>query len=247
MPKSLIIANWKCNPSTLAQAKALFAKINQGVARQKKSKIVVCPPPVFLGFFTQKPGKIFLGAQDAFWQEGPFTGESSFNMLKSIGCKYAIVGHSERRKRGESDKEVNNKIKAALSVGIAPVLCVGETFTERENQKTPIVLRKQIQEGLTGVAKGRVGEVIIAYEPVWAIGTGNPCRPEEAMSMKIFIKKFLSQNYGKNISSKTKVLYGGSAKAANAGEYVIEAGMDGLLVGGASLKAKEFLEILKKI
>jgi triosephosphate isomerase (TIM) len=246
MSKPLIIANWKCNPSSLAQAKALFAKVSQGAKKYKrKAKVIVCPPLAFLPFLKQKKQDIVLGSQNVFWKEGASTGEVSAKMLKSIGCEYVIVGHSERRQAGESNEDINKKIKSVLQEGLIPIFCIGETLVQKNAQATVGILQSQIKEGLTGIAKNKAGKIIIAYEPVWAIGTGISCQADEAMSMAILIRRSLSQKYGRSAVRQIKILYGGSATSNNAEEYIGEAGMDGLLVGGASLSAKEFIAILR--
>lgn len=229
--KKLIVANWKMNPGTWQEAEELFNAI-------KETSAVICPPFVYLrelGIKNQESG-IRLGAQDVFWEDqGAFTGEISAPMLKDIGCQYVIVGHSERRKYfSETDEEVNKKVKAVLEAGLIPIVCIGETEEERENNKTEEILESEIKNGLDGIDYSRV---IIAYEPIWAIGTGNACDEEEAQRIKEVIKKMTSKDI--------KILYGGSANADNADGYLNQANFDGLLVGGASLKPDEFKRIAK--
>lgn len=228
-----IIANWKMNPKTLAEAKRLFNAV------KKAKKAIICPPFVYL---SELKG-LDLGAQNCFWEkEGAYTGEVSCSMLKSLGCKYVLVGHSERRKYFKEDKDVNKKVKAVLNAKLIPVFCIGETKEERNQNKTDAVLKEQISSGLDGV---KLSSIIIAYEPRWAIGTGSPCDVEEAQKMKLFIQKILSKTYGR-ASLKVPILYGGSVKSNNAKAYIQEAGFNGLLVGGASLDAKEFIKIVKE-
>ena len=244
----LIIANWKCNPLTIKEAQELFQAINKGAEKNKKAEIVVCPP--FLFVFNLKPYTLHLklGAQDCFWeQKGAYTGEISPSMLKDAGCEYVIVGHSERRKYfGETDEMISKKIKSVLEAGLVPIFCAGETEEERKKQETEIILRKQIIFGLEAISKAEIGKIVIAYEPVWAIGTGNPCSIEEAQKTGLFIRKLLADNYGP-ASQKTKIIYGGSVNAKNAAGYIREGGLEGLLVGGASLDPKEFAEIAKSV
>jgi len=228
--KKLIVANWKCNPTTRSEAEKLFDSINKGV-KDMEVETVICPPFVFLGL-----GSGILGAQDSFYEEkGAYTGEVSVAMLKDLGCQYVIVGHSERRKYfNETNKEVNKKVKAVLGAGLTPIVCIGETEEERENNKTEEILKKEIKDGLEEVD---FAKIIVAYEPIWAIGTGNACDVEEAQRMREVIQKMTSKNI--------KILYGGSANASNAKSY-LGVGFDGLLVGGASLKAPEFIKIVEQ-
>ncbi len=228
--KKIIVANWKCNPVTRSEAEELFDSVSKGV-KDMEVETVICPPFVFLGL-----GSGILGAQDSFYEEkGAYTGEVSVTMLKELGCQYVIVGHSERRKYfNETDELVNKKIKAILGAGLTPIVCIGETEEERENNKTEEILEKEIKDGLEGV---NLSKIIIAYEPIWAIGTGNACDVEEAQRMREVIQKMTSK--------EIRILYGGSANASNAKGY-LDAGFDGLLVGGASLKASEFIKIVEQ-
>lgn len=218
--KFLIIANWKCNPATLTEARRLFNSIKKGIKKFKNTETAICPPFVFLPLLTSKTQnpKPKLGGQDCFWEKsGAFTGEISPKMLKNLGCEYVIIGHSERRKyQKETDEMINKKTKAALNSGLKPILCIENLF--------------QLKRRLKGISK----KVIIAYEPVFAIGTGRPCPPEKAKKMRDKIKY-------------PAVLYGGSVNSQNAVNYVKEAGFQGLLVGGASLNPKEFVAIAKNI
>ena len=210
--KKIIIANWKMNPASMQEAKKLFNTV-------KKTKAIICPPFVYLPFFKYK----FLGAQDCFWeQDGAYTGEVSSKMLRDLGVKYVIVGHSERRALGETKKIIEKKLRAVLKVGLIPILCVGEKKGENARK----VINKQLNDNLKGV--------IIAYEPIWAIGTGNFCSAEKANKIREFIKQKIDN----------KILYGGSINSKIAKDY-INVGFDGLLVGGASLDAKEFIKIVK--
>ncbi len=237
--KPIIIANWKCNPTTLAEAKKLFASVKKGIS--KKAEIIVCPPFVYLPVLK----RLKVGGQDCFWEEkGAFTGEVSAKMLKNLGCQYVIIGHSERRRYfGETDETVNKKLKAAIEAKLIPIFCVGETKEEREQEKTEAVLRKQITAGLEGISSGKFSNGIIAYEPVWAIGTGNACDTNEAQTMSLVIRKILAGIFNSSFSKKIPILYGGSVNSKNAEGYIKEAGFQGLLVGGASLEGKEFVKI----
>ncbi len=234
MNTPLVIANWKMNPQTLEEAKKLtLASDREGV--------VICPPSLFIKSVKESVKKAEVGAQNCFSEKlGAFTGETSPVMLKKLGCKYVIIGHSERRIRfGENNTLINKKMGAVLGEGLTPIFCVGET---REDANGTDDVREQLVEGLSGLPAKKV---IVAYEPVFAIGTGIPCDVEEAEKKKVFIKSVLAKNYSKG--EQVPVLYGGSVDAKNASSYVKKAGFQGLLVGGASLKAKEFERLIKNV
>jgi len=231
----LIVGNWKMNPSNLAQAKRLFSLVAKGVKNLKGVRVIICPPFLYLPYFSSK-NHLFLGAQNCFWEKtGAFTGEISPLMLKSLKVKYVILGHSERRRIfSETDVMVAKKIKTALDLKLKPIFCIGENLKERETGKTKIVLKKQLKGALSELKKEKLNQVILAYEPVWAIGSGYPCDAEEAKEILLFLRKFF----------KNKILYGGSVNSQNT-RFYLEAGFDGLLIGGASLKAQEFIKIIK--
>jgi len=224
--KKLIVANWKLNPPTLKEAQKLACDI----VVTAKNKVVLCPPAVFLSQIDFPA----LGAQDCFWQErGAYTGQISPLQLKSLGVKYCIIGHSEKRAVGESDEMVNAKLKALLKNKIIPILCVGfGTTVEQDDLEATDVLKQQLDIDLAGVDPSKV---IVAYEPVWAIGTGHNATPEHAEKIGIFIKS----KYG-----ASKVLYGGSVNPFNAKGFLQQRNVDGLLVGGASLIASQFNQII---
>jgi triosephosphate isomerase len=250
MSKILLIANWKCNPPTLKEAKNLFNRIKKGIEIKKKIEVVICPPFVYLAPLAQmvKRRKIVLGAQDAFWEEkGPFTGQISPRMLKDLGCKYVIVGHSERRQLGEDDQLINKKIKRLFKENLTPVLCIGETKEDRKNKKTFDKIKYQIEKGLKGIAKKNLKKLVIAYEPVWAIGTNKPCKPEDVLMVSIFIKKILFKSFSLKKLKTVKILYGGSVNSANAREYLQEGRVEGLLIGGNSLNPEEFIAIIHSL
>jgi len=242
--KPIIIANWKMNPKGQVEAKALFNSVKSKAKNIKKAQIIICPPFVYLPLLKG----LALGSENCFWeQEGAYTGEISPNMIKSIGVKYAIVGHSERRKYfNETDEEVNKKIKTVLKEGLIPIFCVGETQVQRDKGETEAILKRQIISGLESISSAKFSKGMIAYEPVWAIGTGNACDIEEAQKMMLLIRKIVSKIYNNSFSRKIPVLYGGSVKSHNARGYIEEAGFNGLLVGGASLNAGEFVKIVKE-
>ncbi len=237
----LIVANWKLNPITSKEAEELFNSVKHGVKDIENIETVICPPFIYLPLLKG----LTLGAQDCYWEEkGAYTGEVSVAMLKEMRCKYIIIGHSERRKYfNETDEIVNRKVKTTLEAGLIPIVCIGETEGEREMDKTESVLEKEIKEGLNGVD---FSKVVIAYEPIWAIGTGNPCDVEEAKEMNLLIRRIISKLYDSAASKKIRILYGGSVKANNAEEYLKQAEFNGLIVGGASLDPKEFVKIVDK-
>lgn len=249
--KPLVVANWKLNPQTLAEAKRLFNSIKKGIKNIKNVDVVICPPFPFILNLESKILNLKLGAQDCFWeQKGAYTGEVSPKMLKDLGCQYVILGHSERRiYLGETDEMINKKIKLALKAKLNPILCIGETEEERNQGRIQEVLKNQLISALLGISKSIIqnSKFSIAYEPIWAIGTGKACEVNEAQTMGLFIRKIVAQLYGSLVSKKVQILYGGSIKSKNALSYIKEATMQGLLVGGASLDRQEFIQIVKKI
>ena len=192
-------------------------------------------------------GYVKLGGQNCFWEEkGAFTGEVSPAHLKKFGCKYVILGHSERRTYfNETDKEINKKIKKSLEFELNPVLCVGESLKEKKERKTAIVLRKQIEGALGNIPIKEIKKIVIAYEPTWAIGAGKACPIQEALNANLLIRNIFLKLRGKKSFDVPRILYGGSVNSKNAFSYIKEASFSGLLVGGASLKPKEFINIVK--
>jgi triosephosphate isomerase len=249
--KTLVVANWKMNPQTLHGAKKLFNFVKREARNIKKTEVVICPPFVFLSNIQCLTPNIKLGAQDVFWEkEGAYTGEVSSSMLNDTGCQYLIIGHSERRRYfKETDEIINKKLKAALAAKLNPIFCIGETQEQRNRGETDRILRKQIEKALKDISKFKIqnSKFCIAYEPIWAIGTGRPCDVEEAQKMGLLIRKIISKIYNQTVSKNVRILYGGSVNSKNAAEYIKEAGLQGLLVGGASLDAKEFVDLIKKI
>ncbi len=248
----LIVANWKCNPSTLSEAKSLFDEVKKRVEeiyskKKLNSEVVICPPFIYLSELQSSTYHLYLGAQDCFWEEkGAFTGEISPLMLRKLGCHYVILGHSERRRYlKETNQMIAKKIVAALKFRLKPILCIGETLEERKQEKTAYILKTQLRKSLELVIsyKLSVSNLVIAYEPVWAIGTGNNCSVDDAMTSLMFIKRQLLNLFPKKNPNKIKILYGGSVNSKNAKDY-IDVGFDGLLIGGASLKAREFIKII---
>jgi len=241
--KKIIVANWKMNPITLKEAEDIFNNIKESREKLLRSdsgtEVVICPPFTYIEHldYINKNSNLKIGAQDCYWEEkGAYTGEISVAILKGLGVQYVIIGHSERRKYFmETDETVNQKTKAVLEAGLTPIVCIGETQEERELEKTEAVLEKEIENGLKDID---LSKIVIAYEPIWAIGTGNACDVEEAERMKEVIQKMTNKNI--------KIIYGGSANASNAEGYLKQADFDGLLVGGASLKSQEFVDIINK-
>lgn len=246
--KPLIVANWKCNPTSLAEAKELFNSVKNGVKNIKNVEMVICPPFIYLEGL-KSDSNLKIGAQDSFCENcGPFTGAISVKMLKNLGCQYIIIGHSERREHfKETDLMINKKIKAVLRERLKPILCVGETEKHKNKRGFSIIIKTQLEKGLRKIPQTQMSEVIIAYEPVWAIGTGKPCQPVQAQVTNLFIRKIISRLYSRNLAEKIPVLYGGSVNRENAINYLKESGMKGLLIGGASLKPEEFIGIVKDV
>ncbi len=246
MRRKLIAGNWKMNTDR-ASAVALAKGIVGGVDKYKAVDLLVCPPSVYLSSVADVVGgtSVALGAQNMYHEgNGAFTGELSAAMLKDVGCSHVILGHSERRHiLGETDAAVNKKTLAALAAGVVPIVCVGELLAEREANKTAAVIRTQFEGSLAGVSAEQIEKVIIAYEPVWAIGTGKVATPQQAEEVHADLRKLLTERYNGQSAAKVRILYGGSVKASNAGELLAQPNIDGALVGGASLKADEFLGI----
>ena len=250
MRKPFIAGNWKMNTdshSSVALAKAIVA--GSGQLAGERAKILLCPPFVYIPAVVQavSSSRVAVGAQDMYFeQKGAFTGEISAAMLKDIGCSYVLCGHSERRHViGEPDELINKKVSAAISGGVLPILCVGELIEERKANKTTEVVTRQIKKGLAGLGEAKMSAVTIAYEPVWAIGTGLTATPEQAQEVHTLIRKLLAELYDSDMAENIHILYGGSVKPDNAGELMQKKDIDGLLVGGASLKADDFLGIIR--
>jgi triosephosphate isomerase len=240
----LVAGNWKMH-MTLAEARALAQEIVRGVGRESRAEVVLAPPYTALaavaGELANTPVK--LAAQDTFWEEkGAFTGAISPVMLADVGCHYVIIGHSERRQHfGETDDTVNRKVKAVLSAGLIPMMCVGETLAEREAGRTFTVVETQVRQGLAGFPASERQRLVIAYEPVWAIGTGKTATPQQAQEVHHLIRGLLPEVLG---IPAIRILYGGSVTPENAQILMSEPDIDGALVGGASLKAASFLPII---
>lgn len=247
MKKPLIAGNWKMYMNC-KEATQLVRTIKAGVYKFHDVITVICPPFTALTTVSDelKDSEIGLGAQNMHFEtEGAYTGEISPPMLKEIGCRYVILGHSERRTHfKESDSFIQKKVKTALKYSLLPIVCVGETLQEREAGKHWEVVNRQIDQSLADISGDEITKVIIAYEPVWAIGTGKTATPEQAEEMHAFIRGVLSEKFGEETSSKLYILYGGSVKPDNIESLIEKPNVDGALVGGASLKAESFAQLV---
>jgi triosephosphate isomerase len=247
MRKKVIAGNWKMNMD-LHQSQKLVSGIINGLGKDNKAEVIVCPPFTSLSEVSNllKGTQIRLGAQNMYFEEsGAFTGEVSADMLKSAGCEYVILGHSERRVIfGESDELINKKIKTALEKGLKPIFCIGELLEQRESGETMRVVSAQIEKGLEGITTEQIKNIIIAYEPVWAIGTGKTATPEQAQEVHYFIRELAVKKFSTSTAENLIIQYGGSVKPENAGELLAQKDIDGALVGGACLKADSFLSII---
>jgi len=249
MRKPIIAGNWKMN-ETAEESIVLANGIKRAVYEIDNVEIVLCPPFTSLSDVKDVilDTNLLLGAQNMHWEkEGAYTGEISPDMLKHLGCKYVIIGHSERRAYfGETNGTVNKKVKKALEVGLLPIMCVGEKLEEKESGKTFDVVKDHVLKGLKDINEKEVLNIVIAYEPVWAIGTGKNATPDQAEEVHAFIRGMLAKKYGKDISEKIRIQYGGSVKPGNIESLIKEKNIDGALVGGASLKEDSFVELVKK-
>ena len=246
--KPIIAGNWKMY-KTAADALALVSALKREVAGIENVEVVVCPPYTALYAVSTilQDSEIKLGAQNVHWEkEGAFTGEIAPAMLKELSVRYAIVGHSERRQFfGETDAGVNKRAKAALKNGLRPIVCVGEMLQHRDAGTTEAVVVGQLEGSLAGFTKDDILESVIAYEPVWAIGTGRNATPQQAQEVHAFIREMLGRTFDPATAAKVRIQYGGSVKAANAADLLSQPDVDGALVGGASLDAKGFADIVK--
>ena len=250
MRKPFVAGNWKMNTdshSSVDLAKRVASGSSQ-VAGQGVS-VAVCPPFVYLQSVAKalSASSVAVAAQDIYFEpKGAFTGEISASMLKDIGCTYALCGHSERRHViGETDELVNKKVAAAIGGGLLPILCVGELLAEREASQTEEVVSRQLKAGLAGLGVEKASAVTIAYEPVWAIGTGRTATPQQAQDVHSFVRKLITEFYDNQLAEEIRILYGGSVKPNNSADLMSQPDIDGLLVGGASLSADDFVAIIR--
>jgi triosephosphate isomerase len=226
----------------------LAQELVERVGSSSAVEVAICPPSVYLAAVAEitSGSPIGLGAQNVYHAaDGAFTGEISTSMLLDLGCRYVILGHSERRHiLGESNLDVNRKVYAVLAAGLTPIVCVGETLAEREAGQTRDVIREQLSGSLAGLVSEQVARIVIAYEPVWAIGTGKVAAPAQAEEVHAELRKMLASRYNADLASQVRIQYGGSVKPENAAEILAQPNVDGALVGGASLKAETFLGII---
>ncbi|MCX7798363.1 MAG: triose-phosphate isomerase [Melioribacter sp.] len=249
MRTKIVAGNWKMN-NDINSSITLINDIKNGLAQKELNvKVVICPPFTSLSIASEliKNTPIKLGAQNMYFEKsGAFTGEISPLMLKSVGCEYVILGHSERRTIfGETNQLINKKIKSAVDNGLKPIFCIGETLEERELGKTFEVVETQIREGLQGISETELSDLIIAYEPVWAIGTGKNATPEQAEEVHLFIRDLISKIYSQKFAENLIIQYGGSVKPENSKDLMSKPNIDGALVGGACLIADSFIKIIE--
>lgn len=246
MRKAIIAGNWKMN-KTPAEAVELINALKP-LVKDAKCDVVVCPSFVCLAAASEavKGSNIHLGAQNVHWaKSGAFTGEVSADMLKELGVEYVIIGHSERRQYfGETDETVNKRAAFALENGLIPIICVGETLEQREEGIALSLVADQTRKALEGFTAQQVAGIVIAYEPVWAIGTGKTATKEDANEVIAHIRKTVAEKFGEDAAQKIRIQYGGSMKPANAAELMAMSDIDGGLIGGASLKAEEFSKVV---
>jgi len=248
MRKKVIAANWKMykNP---AETRDFFTAFLPLVKNHTRDEIVVCPPFIDIGAALEatRGSNVTVGAQNMFWEkEGAYTGEISAGMIVGAGCTHVIIGHSERRQYfGETDDTVNKRLKVALEAGLSPIVCVGEVLEEREAGITDDVLRRQCSVAFRGMSAQKAAKLVIAYEPVWAIGTGKTATPQIASEAHLTIRSEVAQSFGKEFADKVRILYGGSVKPDNAKALMSEEEIDGALVGGASLNPQHFSAIVQ--
>ena len=249
MRKTIIAGNWKMY-KTIKDGQELAVALKRELYKIDNVDIVICPAYTLLAYLADdlEDSNIVIGAQDIYWQpEGAFTGEVSGPMLKDAGCQYVIVGHSERRQFfGDTNETVNKKIKACLEYGLTPIICVGENLQERESGNTFKVIQNHIQGSLAEISAQDIIKTVIAYEPVWAIGTGKTATADQAQEVHKYIRDLLRKMYGEEAASSIRIQYGGSVKPENITELVSKPDVDGALVGGASLKADSFSAIVSR-
>lgn len=245
--RTLIAGNWKMN-TRCDSAVALAKGVVESLGDESPVEVALCPPAVYLGAVADAVAgsSVGLGAQNLYpADDGAFTGEVNASMLTDVGCRYVILGHSERRAlMGETDAQVSEKLHAALAGNLVPIVCVGETLEDRESGSTEKVVGTQIRGSLAGLDEVRAAGIVIAYEPVWAIGTGKTASPEQAEEVHAFIRTLLAELFNEEVAGQIRIQYGGSVKPGNAKELLGQPNIDGALVGGASLKTNDFLGII---
>ncbi len=246
MRRPVVAGNWKMNLNGQAAVELAAAIVKGGI--DGSADIVLCPPNVYLMSVVDstRASSVGVGAQNAYFEaDGAFTGETSVAMLVDCGASHVILGHSERRQLlGETDAVVNKKLHAVMASPLVPIVCVGETLAEREAGKTVEVVRRQCEGAFLGISEDQAARVVLAYEPVWAIGTGKTASPEQAQEVHLDLRNWFEKRYTSALAQGIRILYGGSVKGSNAKELLSKPDIDGALVGGASLKADEFLQII---
>ena len=247
MRTPFIAGNWKMFKTVADTVK--YVKEFRGLVKDVSGVEIVLAPPftaIHAAAEAARNSNVAIAAQDMFWErEGAFTGEISAPMLQEAGAEYVIIGHSERRTLfGDTDATVNRKLAAAVAAGLAPIVCIGETLDQRERNETFDVLDRQIKQGFDGLTSDQIGQLVVAYEPVWAIGTGRTATPEQAQEVHAFIRTRIAAKHGKAVADVLRVLYGGSVKPDNVKWLMALPDVDGALVGGASLKADSFLKLV---
>ena len=255
--KKLLVGNWKMNPTRLEDARHIVAAYKKVSARLEHTSIVACPPFVYIPLVsplknkmkrgTKSSAKIIAGAQDVFFEnEGSFTGEVSPKMLRDLGVHYVIIGHSERRKMGETDEVVSKKAIATLSAGLCPIICIGEAVRDVDGAYLGAI-KEQIKKSLADIPKSAGSKIIIAYEPIWAIGAKEAMKPEQIRETALFIKKVIADIFGRETALDLPILYGGSVNWRNASDIIRIGGVQGLLVGRESVNVPGFVELAKAV
>ena len=250
--KKIIIGNLKMNLISLEEREQYLKAFKKELVGKKMTngEVVLCPPAIHLESFGKVLGKkVALGGQNCFWEDrGSYTGEISPLMLKNFGCEYVIIGHSERRKYfGENERTINQKVIASLRNNLSPIICVGETKAERQSGETMRVITGQVKEAFIGVAQGKLEKIVVAYEPVWSVGSDIIPTANEIMEAKVLIQKILSRSFPKKYVEKVQIIYGGSVSSKTVKQACIDSGMEGALIGRESLTPREFLKICKII
>lgn len=249
--KKIAIGNIKMNIVSRVERDNYFKSFRDSIKGKKfeNSSIILCPPVIYLESFIKgiKNKNVSFGVQNAYWEtKGSYTGEISSAMAFGVGAEYQIIGHSERRKSfGDTNEIVNNKISAAFKNNITPIMCIGESLEKKESGETKSVILKQLNEGLEGISRTKISKLMIAYEPIWSIGTGKVPTTEEIMGVRILIQKILADKFDLTLKQMPRILYGGSVNYKNTKEVCIDSGMDGVLVGGESLHPSSFIKIVE--
>lgn len=245
--KKLVVGNWKMNPVSLDEGKKIAREVKRAMRKVRKTQVVLCPPFTFISpLIKTSAGSLFLGAQNVHHEEqGSFTGEVSVSQLMDFKISYIIVGHSERRKMGETEEIINRKMRSVVTSGMTAIVCVGESVRDHNGDYLNFI-KQQILSSLVDIPKKLLGNVVIAYEPIWAIGSIAAMTPRDLHEMSIFIRKVLKDTFG-DMAMSVRILYGGSVDSVNAKELVKDGDVSGLLVGRQSLKSKDFIEIIKLV